>query len=557
MISPFAGRLEPREAADPVRADGGGWAEFDGVLCHLDGAVYDLAELGAELEIERPARAEEVLARGFRRWGAGLAPRLRGEFTLLVWDRRARRGLLVPDQLGVRRIFFRREGGRLWFASEVAELLAVLPRRPGPDPVAVAAWLGARPAPRGATLYAGIDCLGPGQMLEVGPEGGRVVDYWRPRPGAPLDLRGLDLVEAIRETLERAVARRATPGAPLGVMMSGGLDSTSVAALALRGENGAIAYSATFPGYPSVDESAWVDTFAESTGICVVRHAAEPRGLLAASATYMERWQLPLHAWSEAWAQPLLRRAAGDGVVAMLSGEGGDELFGSRLALTADRLRGGDLRGAVGFARGLPEAGGRAPRRVLAHVLWKYGVEGVLSARRARAWGRGDGTRWQEVEGPRWWALLVHALTDGVHGFGLLDHVRRRTEMNGIEARHPLLDLDLFELMLRVPPEACSAGVLTRPLLREAMAGISPDTVRLRPDKSVFDALVTDALLGPELPAIRAILGDPRELGPYADLDQVRTMVEHPPAPHDPRSGAWGEEVLRLTAIELWLRAQG
>src|ERR1700753_1529547 len=103
------------------------------------------------------------------------------------------------------------------------------------------------------------------------------------------------------------------------------------------------------------------------------------------------------------------------------------------------------------------------------------------SARRARAWARlglgGEGTTWQEVEGPRWWALLVHALTDGIHGFGLLDHVRRRTEMNGIEPRHPRLDLDLFELMLRVPPAACSKGNLTRPLLREAMAGISPDPV--------------------------------------------------------------------------------
>lgn len=578
MIRPFAGSLDPGEAADP-RLFGAAPAEVDGVVCLVDGRVYELAGLAAELGLAAGAAPEVVLAAGFRRWGTELAPRLRGEFSILLWDRRRRRGLLVPDQLGVRRVVYRLVGRRAWFATEVGGLIALLPTRPAPDRDAVVAWLTARPAPGGATLYAGVRSLGPGELLELGPDGGRVRRYWRPTWREPLDLARGELGARVRGALDTAVARRDTPGAPLGVLMSGGLDSTSIAVIARgRAAAGSLAFSATFPDYPSIDESPWIDVMESEAGIEGVRLAARGQGILASGLEYLERWELPLHAWSEAWTQPLLRRAAALGVTAMLSGEGGDELFGSRFLLTADLLRGGRPVAAVRFARGLPEAGGRAPRRVLARVLWGFGLAGVPSARAELAWrrlrlGAGRAPHWATAETarrlrdactpswrapgvPRWWAHLTDALTEGVHGFGLLDHVRRRTEQAGLEARHPLLDLDLFELLLRVPPELCSEGDLTRPLLREAMAGRTPDAVRLRPDKSVFDLLVTDALVGPELPALRTLLGQGSEIRAFARPDAIADLLDRPPPawPGDP--GAWGDDVLRLTAMETWLRFQ-
>lgn len=578
MIRPFAGCLDPGAAADP-RLAGSAPTEVDGVTCLIDGGVYDLAELAAELGLPAAAPAEAILARGFRRWGAGLASRLRGEFALLLWDREAGRGLLVPDQLGVRGIVYRLVGRRAWFATEVNGLLALLPSRPAPDPDAVAAWLTARPAPGGATLYAGIRSLGPGELLELDRDGGRVRRYWRPTYREPLELPREELEALVRDALDLAVVRRDTPGAPLGVLMSGGLDSTSVAVIAReRAASGSLAFSATFPDYPSIDESPWIDTMEAEGGIEGVRLAARGQGILASGLEYLERWELPLHAWSEAWTQPLLRRAAALGVTAMLSGEGGDELFGSRLLLTADLIRAGGQRAAFDFARGLPEAGGRAPRRVLGRVLWQFGLAGVPSARAEEAWrrlraGRGEAPHWATADTarrlraapapswrqpgvPRWWAYLTDGLTAGVHGFGLLDHMRRRTEQAGLEARHPLLDLDLFELMLRVPPLLCSEGTLTRPLLRAAMAGRTPEPVRLRPDKSVFDLLVTDALVGPELPALRELLGGGAEIGAFARPEAIAAMLDRPPPawPGDP--GAWGDDVMRLAAVETWLRSQ-
>ncbi len=351
--------------------------------------------------------------------------------------------------------------------------------------------------------------------------------YWRPQYREALDIPEDELIDRIRGVLRRSVERRTTPGAPTGVLMSGGLDSTSVAVLAQKSPDGAIGFSTTFPDYPHIDESVWIDALESYAGLPGVHLAAKGSGILASGLEYLSHWELPLSAWNEAWTQPLLRQAPGLGVSAILSGEGGDELFGSRFLFTADLMRRGRLLAAFNFARGLPEAGGRAPRDVLAHVLWKFGLQGVPPAwlesiwRSAAVWDdpapwwanretaerlrRSRPPSWRGADGPRWWAFLTDALTTGVHGFGLFDHVRRRTEQLGLEARHPLFDLELFDLMLQIPPERFSEGDLNRPLFREAMAGLSPDEVRLRRDKSVFNDLIVDALVGPELPALDQI----------------------------------------------------
>jgi asparagine synthase (glutamine-hydrolysing) len=417
-------------------------------------------------------------------------------------------------------------------------------------------------------------------MLELGRGGARPRRYWRPRYREPVALPEAELVERVRAGLRTAVARRCPADTPVGVLMSGGLDSTSVALLAQRASGpGVRAFSSTFPGYPRVDESSWIDAVEAHAGIPVVRFAAQPQGILASGLEHLACWELPLHAWNEAWTQPLLREAAALGIGAVLSGEGGDELFGSRYLLIADLLRSGRPLAAARLARGLPEAGGRAPRRVLAEILWRFGLAGLPSARMESAWRRcvswGNGGApwwaqpqmrrwlraerqppWRALEGPRWWAHLADVLTDSAHGFGLFDHMRRSAEQAGLEARQPLFDLDLLELMLAVPPALCSRGSLTRPLLREAMAGISPDAVRLRPGKSVFDEVVSAALLGPELPALQALLGDAAEVRAYARPEAIAEMVAHPPPHQRGEAAAWEDDVLRLTAIELWLRFQ-
>jgi asparagine synthase (glutamine-hydrolysing) len=137
------------------------------------------------------------------------------------------------------------------------------------------------------------------------------------------------------------------------------------------------------------------------------------------------------------------------------------------------------------------------------------------------------------------------------------DHVRARSAMAGLEPRHPLLDADVIDFMLGVDPEQGFDPHLSRPLLREAVAGLLPDAVRLRTAKSTFDAVFHRSLAGPEAERIRSLLTAPdAETRPYVDPDAAARLV----APEGWRAAGgvqqWGLAVWRLVTAELFLRHQ-
>jgi asparagine synthase (glutamine-hydrolysing) len=567
------------EAGELIVAASGAIDREDGITCIVDGGLYNSAELAAELGLLASAPPQAVLARGFRRWGSAVAERLRGEYGAVVWDERDRRGVLLQDQMGVRRVFFMSDGRRLWFASEVRDLLALLPSRPAPDRTAVAFWVSALAPPEGQTLYEGVFGLETGHLVEIDQSGWKPRRYWQATFQQPPSISEEELTEEIRASLRRSVAWRLPSDSPSGVLMSGGLDSTSVAALADDiSDEGAVAFSTMFPNHPYVDESEWIEPMESRGGLKVIRHAAPGPGLLASGLEYLREWELPLHAWSEAWIQPLLRKADGQGVSVLLDGEGGDELFGTRYYLIADLLRRGRPLQAARLTLGLPDYVNRAPRKAFLEAFWQYGIAGVPPGVAERAWHRlgfrkgaapwwasddcaervkaGGVPSWRSLDGPRWWAFHTHIFTTRLHGFGLLDHVRRRGEQAGLEARHPLLDLDLYELMMRIDPMLSSRGERNRPLLREAMRGRLPDHVRLRSQKTPFDPVMMGALNGPERAGLEMILGNATHVWDYADPKGVHELLEKPPLEQRDPVAVWASHVLRLAAIEVWLRYQ-
>jgi asparagine synthase (glutamine-hydrolysing) len=119
-----------------------------------------------------------------------------------------------------------------------------------------------------------------------------------------------------------------------------------------------------------------------------------------------------------------------------------------------------------------------------------------------------------------------------------------------------LIDVDVIELVLSLPPELAFDPRHTRPLLREAMAGRLPDAIRLRPTKSHFDAVFHESMAGPDLPAARALLGrSDAEVGSYADLAKVRELLSSPPTRTMERMW-WALHLWRLMTAECWLLAQ-
>ena len=500
--------------------------------------------------------------------------RLRGQFALVVWDPRTRRGLLARDQLGERGLFVHDDGNRLVFGTEVRQLLRALPRNPGPDELALARWLAGRPTEDGRTLYEGVRSVPPGSRLELAPGERRARPYWRPSYRPPERIAFADAAAAVGGALERAVKRRLRPTEATGVMLSGGLDSTSVAGVAagLPGGDGLRAYSAVFPDHPEVDESELIDLTARHLKIEGTRTVARARGALAGALGYLDEWRLPPPPPAHFVWQPLVERAAAQGTTRLIDGEGGDELFGVAPYLLADRLRCGRVAGALRLSTGFPGTGDRARPRVVAHLLRNYGVRGALppwldrstlpapdwlAPGPARLLAQDDPTAWKRAAAPRWWAQLSHMVATGPDAVGACDYFRRRAASAGAGAHHPLLDVDLVELVLGLPPELSFSPGLDRPLLRAAMHGRLPERVRLRSDKSVFNSFVNDCLTGPDLRAIQDLLGRrDAELRAHVDSPLLDRLPAEPPTDHRTRLAVWSGTVWRLATAECWLRTQ-
>jgi asparagine synthase (glutamine-hydrolysing) len=549
-------------------------------LCLLDGYLDNASELSTALQIPADVSPEELLAAGWRRWGRELLGRLRGDFALLIWDRARGAGLIARDQRGVRSMFLHDAPEGLCFAGEIRYLLALLPRRPEPDPVSLAHWLAMSNRPGSATLYAGIRRLNPGATLLLDHNGVREERYWEPRFSEPLTESEPHLAHQVRTTLDRAVRRRIDSEGLTGVLMSGGLDSASVAAVAATQAPGRVsAYSGVFPAHSAVDESDLIAELRHTLNLSGTTAEVRAGGLLASALEAAKAWEVPLLGWGDFWTLPLLRAAAAAGVRVTLGGDGGDELFGARSHLLADRLRAGHPLQTVKLARELPGAGDHPPRREVARIAANMAVAGALpyrlhealrrpSVRRdAPGWLRPilardllaseDPLAWKRLDGPRWWADIAYGLTRGIEETGVFAHQRRRAASAGLEARHPLFDLDMVELGLRLPPLATFDRYRNRPVLRRSMAGLLPDSVRLRPGKAWFDSLLVDCLTGSDGISAHKLLTDPKaELRAYVDQRRVQRILFDPDRDRSSNHFQWLWQVWRLLTAECWLRAQ-
>jgi asparagine synthase (glutamine-hydrolysing) len=576
-VTDFAGTYD----ADGLRMADPGPATGTGVICRFDGFLDNSGELRRAVG-EGPGKGDEgaadLVARAYERFGAEAVERLRGDFAILLWDPARRRGLLARDQLGVRPLFVAERGGTLRFATELQRLIDLLPGRPGPDRVGVAHWITAGRRPDLGTLYMGVRRLGPAEMLVFENGGRRSRRYWTPRYAEPSTAGPEESAAEIREMLQVGARRRLGATGPTAVLLSGGLDSSSVAAASAAVSPGSLlALSARFPEHPVVDESELIDELRARLGIDGPFVDVRPGGLLAGALSHQAEVGVPLLSWGDFWGEPLLRAAVGKGAVMVFGGDGGDELFAPRIDLIADTLRAGRPRRARALLDRFPGAGPSVPRRQVYRAFGSQAltalpnpVLGPLLARRERrdapGWLRpatrrdlfaaADPVAERRLSGPLWWSTAAHGLSMGLEANGVFEHQRNRARRLGIEARHPLLDLDMVELSLRLSPADSLDPRFSRPQLRAAMAGLLPDSVRLRPAKARFESIVVDCLDGPDFPAIRDLLiGRDAQLGDYVDpVAFGADLLDGGAVPR--RSFRWMWLVWRCLTAEIWLRAE-
>jgi asparagine synthase (glutamine-hydrolysing) len=537
--------------------------EGDGTVCLFEGRLYNGGELSRRLRVRAGLGHASLIRRGFQQLGPELWPLLRGDFVVVIWDRETGTGALVRDQLGGRALYLRRGGGVVAFASELRNLVELLPSRPPPDEVAVAHWLVPAVLPEDRTLFAGIEEVPPATCLRLGTGGADAKRYWAPEFRQQRGLSGAEASAQARELLIRAVERRAGEGGASAILLSGGIDSASVAGISCGcladAKRPRRAYSAIFPQHPEIDEGPLVATIAAHNRLRATAIESEPGGLLAAAAPYTETWQTPPPTPNLSFLRPLLDRAARDGVRVLQDGEGGDAVFWYSAPLLAERLRRGRLLSAWSLAGRFPEYGVPTTRRTRLAKLRQWGRARDFSPS-SQPWLAVDPRLLEAGEaeplaaGPSWWTAQVA----GIFGPGSRlahDTTRRNGALSGIEPRHPLLDVDLIEAALSFPPELAFARRYNRPVLREAVDGLVPDEARLRPYKSNFDPVIV-AGMDADLPLVEALLlRSQAHVNAYTDREALAAHVGSPPQPLGARR-AWAMSLWYLATMESWLRLQ-
>ncbi len=321
----------------------------------FNGEIYNYAELRTRLLQDgvkfRSQGDTEVLLRGYGRWGARIVEELRGMFGFAIFDEQRREVLLARDRLGIKPIYYaeisRPQGKAILFASELRALLAtgLFERRLDQRGVATYMWNGFVVGP--STLVRGIQLLGPGHLLRVSVDEPRIRPerYWR--LSAKDKLPEAEALAHLEEELLLAARQHLVSDVPLGVFLSGGVDSSAVASLAVRaGSRKVQTFHIAFQE-AGFDESSYARRVADSLGtehveLCLTQdrfHALLPDALSSLD-------QPTFDAINTYFVSRVVREA---GFTVALAGTGGDELFGGYKSFR-DLPRGQRLAKATGYA---------------------------------------------------------------------------------------------------------------------------------------------------------------------------------------------------------------
>lgn len=557
-------------------------ASEDGTLwITYNGEVYNAPELRLELLAMghrfRSTTDTEVVLESYRRWGTNCLHRLNGMFAFALWDGRERRLFCARDRFGIKPFYYRAAAGRFLFASEIKALLEDkdFARRPN-DRAAYEYLSRGRHDFSTDTFFEGIHQLGPGQALclrldEADPSPQPRIEPWWSLDTTPCPASQAEAVKRLRELLEDSVRLQMRADVPIGSCLSGGLDSSSIVCLMSRLTSTGAAPVKTFTlshHDPRYDERTYSRAIVGHTGAAAHEVFPDPDHLLAEMATIHWHQDEPLAGSSVLGQWSVMRAAAGAGVKVLLDGQGADEVllgypgfWGSHLADLVKR--GHWLTGACEWSA-WRRVHGTVPPTAMAGLVRGLLPNAVANGARRQVTGESSWMaplfskkvrRDVETEPPatRAGASVVErhvhrALTEDLPA--LLHYEDRNAMAMGLEARVPFLDHRLVELLARIPTEFKLRDGVTKVLLREAMRGLLPESVRRRVDKMGFVTPENDWLRGPWRSAVEAMLRSDRfRSRPYWRAEAARTLFDR----FCQGQAAVGPTVWRWMSMEWWM----
>jgi asparagine synthase (glutamine-hydrolysing) len=551
----------------------------DGDVCVVqNGEILNHLELRAALEREgarfRTRCDTEVLLHLYMRDGPNFVSKLRGMFAIALWDRRERRLLLARDPFGIKPLYYELGADRLAFASELKALLRQPTFSREVDADALHSFLAFNSIPAPLTIFRSARKLPPGHTLICDGSGANLTRYARPSPAAADQLRresAGELAVELRERLRESVHAHLLADVPVGVLLSGGVDSSLLTALAATVSPGQVSTFSIGFRERAFNELELARQVAKRYGtdhheLVVSPQIADllPRLVAAFDEPFADSSSVPTFLVSELAAQH---------VKVVLSGEGGDELFGGYETYAADQLalRVGGLAARLGpLVERLPSSNRRvsfdyrakrfARAAALPPLERHHGWKEIFSAeQRARLlapqWREAAGDPldpWRQrfAETPR--APLLARLQDVDLGIYLADDLLVKTDRmsmaHSLEARVPYLDPVVAELALALPTAMKVRGLAKKRLLRRAAAAMIPASIT-RARKRGFSIPAAAWLRGELEPLARELLAPERTRAQgYFDAGAVTELLdEHVARRQDNSRQLWG-----LISFSLW-----
>jgi asparagine synthase (glutamine-hydrolysing) len=522
---------------------------FNGCIYNYEALREELTGLGHRFFSHADT---EVIVKAYAQWGVDCVQRFKGMFAFAIAERDTGRLVLARDRLGIKPLYLDQTRERLRFASSLPALVSAGGVDTSIDHVALAHYMtfhSVVPAPR--TILNGVRKLPPATIRVVEPDGASTdTCYWDPpftRDESRADWTERDWQDAVIDALRVAVERRMVADVPVGVLLSGGIDSSLVVALlAEAGQTGLQTFSIGFDsaGNESGDEFEYSDIVAQRFGTDHHRIKIDSRRLLPAIDGAVAAMSEPMVS-HDCVAFYLLSQEVARSVKVVQSGQGADEVLGGYdwYPPLADVARDDavDAYAKVFFDRPFGE---------LARLL---NPEWLIEADDTAA-----PLRWisDQFGRPGAQTALDAALRNDSEIMLVDDPVKRVDNMTmaaGLEARVPFLDHDFVELAARIPP-ALKLADGGKGVLKRASRGIVPDEIIDR-TKGYFPVPAIRQLEGPYLDRVRDALTDPaaKNRGLFRP-EIVDAMLADP---NTTRTTLGSNALWQLALLEMWLQTTG
>ena len=548
----------------------------------FNGEIYNFPELRSELEghghVFRTNSDTEVIIHGYKQWGDEVLNHLNGMFGLAIWDARKKRLVVARDAFGIKLIYYRVDGDQLYFGSEMRAVLAAMQETPDVDPTALNLFLRYRYTPSPYTILKGVHKLAPGTKLTV-ENGSCQVSRWykfQPTPFSP-PKSPEEAEEELLAIYKRAIRRQLISDVPVGLLLSGGLDSGLL--LALMNLNGS-SWPTYTVGYGSSFADDELEDAAETARVLGSKHAS----LTITKAIFEDALPKIVAALEEPIAASsivpmyfICERARQDVKVALV-GQGPDELFGGYLRHLGVRYGAMWARLPNWMRAPISSAVAALPR----NETLKRGVQSLATADRLRRYQNvfsllpaaqvdqlfqdgllapdsGDAILdcWRDLEG-------LMPSTDEMGGLQFLEvrsslpdellmYADKLSMAHGLELRVPFVDKEIVEYVERLPANLKVRNGSRKWLHRQVCRTFLPESIVKRPKRGFAVNVVDDWFRGAMDGKMAGALADNHsKIYRYLRPQAVQGLFEQ----HASGRNDNHKILFSLIVFEQWLRAQ-